>query len=71
MKRPMLSCFSVGRASGLVIDSGHSFTRASVVEDGYTVHNKTVGYGGGTIHGEINELLNDKHEDWKLSADIP
>ena len=67
----MLSCFSVGRASGLVIDSGHSFTRTSIVEDGYTVYNKWIGYGGGTIHGEINELLNYKQKDWKLSNDIP
>ena len=31
MKKPMLSCFSLGRSSGLVLDSGHSFTRASIV----------------------------------------
>ena len=37
MKKPTLACFSVGRPTGIVVDSGHIFSRASVIHDGYCV----------------------------------
>ena len=32
----MLTAFSVGRTTGVVLDCGHSFTTATIVHDGYS-----------------------------------
>jgi len=50
VKKPVLSSFGLGRTSSVVLDSGHSFTHCSVVEDGFCVYNKTLKFGGSTIH---------------------
>lgn len=50
VKKPVLSSFGLGRTTSVVLDSGHSFTHCSVVEDGFCVFNKTLKFGGCTIH---------------------
>jgi len=36
-RQPMLAAFSTGRASGIVVDLGHSCTRVTALYDGYIV----------------------------------
>jgi actin-related protein len=50
IKKPVLSTFAAGRTSSVVLDSGHSFSHCSIVEDGYCVFNKTVRFGGSILH---------------------
>ena len=60
VKKPILSTFGVGRTSSTVLDSGHSFSHCSIVEDGYCVYNKTVRFGGSTLHRMIKEEIEKK-----------
>lgn len=53
MKKPALSTMCLGKHNCIVVDSGHTGTRVSIVQDGYVVYSKISGYGGTTI----NELL--------------
>ena len=52
-----------------MVDSGHSFTRASVVEDGYCVYSQHVNYGGAIINGIVSEHLNSKNKGWGLGIE--
>ena len=57
MKKPTLSCFSIGRPTGIVVDSGHNFSRASVIHDGYCVASESIPFGGNTVNSLIEEYI--------------
>lgn len=59
MKKPVLSALSVAKNNCVVVDSGHLGTRISIVQDGYAVLTKCVGYGGQTIDAIISEITGD------------
>ena len=59
MKKPTLSALSLGKHNGIVVDSGHTGTRVSIVQDGYVLYTKVSGYGGNTINKIIKEKIGD------------
>lgn len=74
LKKPILTSLSVARNNAIVVDSGHTGTRVSLVQDGYTVYTSNVGYGGKTINylireltGEINLPIEDSGEAYEES----
>ena len=58
-KSPVLSAFSSGRSTGVVLDSGHTHTTATPVHDGYVLQNKVVRspLGGEFVLLQCRELL--------------
>lgn len=58
----MLSCFATGRSTALVVDSGDSSTRVTVVHDGFVLNKtaKIVPYGGKTLSHEFERLIRAK-----------
>lgn len=57
MKKPMLSAFSVGSPTALILDSGHTQSRATVVQDGFCLDSEYVPYGGGTINSILQQKI--------------
>ena len=57
MKKPMLSAFSVGSPTALILDSGHTQSRATVVQDGFCLDSEYVPYGGGTINSILKQKI--------------
>ena len=62
MKKPTLAAFSIGRPTALVLDSGHNFSRASVIHDGYCLSSSWVPYGGRSINSLIRSNIEKKIE---------
>lgn len=61
VKKPILSTFALGRSSSVVLDSGHSFSHCTVVEDGYCAFNKTLRFGGSILHNMVQEEIERKN----------
>jgi actin-related protein len=57
VKKPVLSAFALGRSTAVVLDSGHSFTSCSIVEDGYCAFSKTLNFGGSIIHNLVRSQI--------------
>lgn len=62
MKKPTLAAFSVGRPTALVVDSGHNFSRASLVHDGYCLTSSSIPYGGSCINSLVRQNLEKRIE---------
>jgi actin-related protein len=62
LKSPVLSCFSTGRSSALVVDSGHNFTRSVAVHEGYCLLKsaRVAAYGGSQLSQRVEDCLNEK-----------
>jgi actin-related protein len=61
IKSGVLSAFSCGKSTCLVLDSGHNHTSAIPVHDGYILHKSLlrVDYGGSSLNQNIMDgLLN-------------
>jgi actin-related protein len=69
IKKPILSTFSLGRTSATVLDSGHSFSHCSIIEDGYCTFNKTLKIGGSLILSMMQSqiLAQTKNKPWKIT----
>ena len=54
-----LTAFAVGRTTGVVLDSGNSFTTATIVHDGYSFVNtcKRNSYAGMALSSEIDKYI--------------
>ena len=61
-KNAVLSSFSCGKSTCLVLDSGHSTTYAAPVHDGYILHNSTLKYkiGGKYISDKLHDHMKSK-----------
>ena len=57
LKKPVLSALGTGKTNCVIIDSGHFDTKVSIVQDGFTVSNRSVKYGGNTINQIIEEII--------------
>lgn len=55
MSAPILALYSIGRTSGVVLDSGHDVTNLTPVFEGYSIREaiKTSLYGGNAITLEL------------------
>ncbi len=62
IKSGVLSAFSCGKSTCLVLDSAHNHTTAIPIHDGYMLQKSVqrVDYGGKTINKNIRELLSSK-----------
>lgn len=67
IKSGVLSAFSCGKSTCLVLDSAHNHTSAIPILDGYILNKslQKVEYGGHTINQSIKDLLNTKGIDLK------
>lgn len=67
IKSGVLSAFSCGKSTCLVLDSAHNHTSAIPIHDGYILHKsiQRTEYGGNTINQSIWDLLNSKGIDLK------
>lgn len=64
-KSPVLSAFSSGRSTCLVLDSGHNYTSATPINDGYALQKSLIRYniGGEYISNELRNVLKSKEID--------
>lgn len=62
LKSPVLSCFSTGRSTALVVDSGANFTRTVAVHEGFCLLKslRVAPYGGSQLSQHIEKILSDK-----------
>lgn len=62
-KNPVLSAFSCGRSTCLVFDSGHNYSTATPVHDGYALQKSLIRHevGGNYVIGELEKILNEKN----------
>jgi actin-like protein 6A len=62
-KNSMLSAFSVGRSSALVVDIGHSASSVAPVYDGHSLRNSTIrsNIGGQMLNEYMSGLLHKEH----------
>ncbi|KAH7646993.1 hypothetical protein FG379_002684 [Cryptosporidium bovis] len=61
-RRPVLSCFSCGRTSGIVVDIGASSSNVSCVQDGHCIQNSIQEYSiaGDFLDNEIYKKIHNK-----------
>ncbi|KAH8740413.1 hypothetical protein FG386_002925 [Cryptosporidium ryanae] len=61
-RRSVLSCFSCGRTSGIVVDIGASFSNVSCVQDGHCIQNSIQEYSiaGDFLDNEIYKKIHNK-----------
>ncbi|KAK6587827.1 hypothetical protein RS030_81368 [Cryptosporidium xiaoi] len=61
-RRPVLSCFSCGRTSGIVVDIGASSSNVSCVQDGHCIQNSIQEYSiaGDFLDNEIYKKVHNK-----------
>jgi actin-related protein len=69
IKKPILTAFSLGRTSATVLDSGHSFSHCSIVEDGYCTYNKSIKIGGSLVLSMLQSqiIAQTKNKVWKIN----
>ena len=62
-KNAVLTSFSCGKSTWLVLDSGHNTTYVAPVFEGYILHNSTLKYkiGGNYVTNKLQEYLNSKN----------
>ena len=62
LKSPVLSCFSTGRSTALVVDSGDNFTRTVAVHEGFCLLKsvRVAPYGGSQLGKQIEKVLSAK-----------
>ena len=53
LKSSVASCFAQGSPSGVVVDSGETFTTVSRILDGFQETSTTINFGGNCITSEL------------------
>jgi actin-related protein len=58
-KNAVLSCVATGRSTALVLDSGATFTEATIVHDSFALSksSKRCNYGGETLSQELGNYI--------------
>lgn len=51
------TCYSLGRSSGVVVDSGHNRTTITAVHEGYQHKPEVFKFGGNLLSAELENLL--------------